>query len=110
MKRLLLALLLVVTAGRTQADATAAGSRGPGSSAAGTMTSIILPELEPGTCDPVMFEAKNPGYTGAGYINSPNDKAARTTWRIRGEVMGSHFALCSPRASHRMGDADRLLL
>ncbi|MBL9210937.1 MAG: hypothetical protein JNL92_10755, partial [Opitutaceae bacterium] len=53
-----------------------------------SITSITLQELEPGICDPVMFEAKGTGYTGAGYINTPNDKAARITWSVKSPAGG----------------------
>lgn len=56
----------------------------------GTPTSITLQELEPGICEPVMFEAKGAGYTGAGYINSPNNKAARITWSVKSPAGGPH--------------------
>lgn len=54
------------------------------------LTSLTLQELEPGVCDPVMFEAKGTGYTGAGYINSPNAKAARITWSVKSPAGGPH--------------------
>ncbi len=55
-----------------------------------TSTSITLQELEPGICDPVMFEARGTGFTGAGYINTPNDKAARITWSVKSPAGGPH--------------------
>ena len=61
-----------------------------GSPAAPAITSITLQELEPGICDPVMFEARGTGFTGAGYINSPNDKTARITWSVRSPAGGPH--------------------
>jgi hypothetical protein len=63
---------------------------GVGSPSSRAITSIILQELEPGICDPVMFEAKGTGYTGAGYINTPNDKAARITWSVKSPAGGPH--------------------
>jgi pectate lyase len=54
------------------------------------LTSITLQELEPGICDPVMFEAKGTGYTGAGYINTPNDQAARINWSVKSPAGGPH--------------------
>ena len=60
------------------------------SSDANAITSITLQELEPGICDPVMFEARGTGFTGAGYINSPNDTAARITWSVKSPAGGPH--------------------
>jgi hypothetical protein len=66
------------------------------------ITSITLQELEPGICDPVMFEARGTGFTGAGYINSPNDKAARITWSVKSPAGGPHtLESASPTAANK---------
>lgn len=56
----------------------------------GARSSITLEELEPGVCRPVMFEAGSNGQTGAGYINTPNDIAARVNWSILSPTGGTH--------------------
>lgn len=53
-------------------------------------TSITLQELEPGICTQVLFETRNGGFTGAGYINTPNDLAARVDWSVISPLGGSH--------------------
>jgi pectate lyase len=47
-----------------------------------TLSTITLQELKPGICVQVLFESKNKGYTGDGYINSPNSPAARIEWSV----------------------------
>lgn len=70
--------------------ALALASLHPAQAASKAITSITLQELEPGICDPVMFEARGTGFTGAGYINTPNDKAARITWSVKSPAGGPH--------------------
>ena len=53
-------------------------------------SSITLQELETGSCNPVLFENKNSGHTGSGYINTPNAKAARVTWSIESPDGGEY--------------------
>jgi pectate lyase len=84
---LILSALAVAAFGFSSSCASADGARSPAPQA---ITSITLQELEPGICDPVMFEARGTGYTGAGYINSPNDQAARITWSVRSPAGGPH--------------------
>jgi len=55
-----------------------------------TTSSITLQELDEGVCDQVLFENRNPGYTGAGYINTPNSIAARVSWRVYSENGGQY--------------------
>ncbi|MFO7656030.1 MAG: hypothetical protein R6W78_03110 [Bacteroidales bacterium] len=55
-----------------------------------TISSITIQELEPGNCDPVMFETKGSGYTGSGYINSPNNTLARIVWSIESQKGGNY--------------------
>lgn len=59
-------------------------------SLSGSISSITLQELEAGMCDQVRFESRNGGYTGAGYINTPNDKAARIGWSIQSPKGGQY--------------------
>ncbi|PAW72538.1 MAG: hypothetical protein B9S26_14235 [Opitutia bacterium Tous-C4FEB] len=84
---LILSALAIAAFGFHSSHAAADGAGSPASKA---VTSIALQELEPGICDPVMFEAKGSGFTGAGYINSPNDKAARITWSVKSPAGGPH--------------------
>ena len=84
---LIFSTLAVAAFGFSSSHAAAGGA---GSSAPKALTSITLQELEPGICDPVMFEAKGSGFTGAGYINSPNDRAARITWSVKSPAGGPH--------------------
>lgn len=84
---LILSALAVAAFGSSLSHAAAGGAGSPASQA---ITSITLQELEPGICDPVMFEARGSGFTGAGYINSPNDKAARITWSVKSPAGGPH--------------------
>jgi pectate lyase len=84
---LILSALAVAAVGFGSSCAAVGGAGSPASQA---ITTITLQELEPGICDPVMFEARGTGYTGAGYINSPNDKAARITWSVKSPAGGPH--------------------
>jgi pectate lyase len=84
---LILSALAVAAFGFSSSHAAANGAGSPASPA---ISSITLQELEPGICDPVMFEARGSGFTGAGYINSPNDKAARITWSVKSPAGGPH--------------------
>ncbi|GEM_PF-3082764 len=53
-------------------------------------STVTLQELEAGTCNPVMFERQNPGFTGPGYINTPNTIVARASWSIDSPLGGPH--------------------
>ncbi len=82
---LVASLLAAVCAGA----ATASGAD-PSTGSGPLHSTIVLEELEPGVCRPVMFEAGNNGHTGAGYINTPNDIAARVNWSVTSPGGGMH--------------------
>lgn len=63
---------------------------GENSSVNETISSITIQELEPGNCDPVMFEVKGTDYTGPGYINTPNTDIARIEWSIASQKGGNY--------------------
>lgn len=86
-EKLIVPTLVLAAFGFNPALAAAPDAGVPASQAA---TSITLQELEPGICDPVMFEAKGTGFTGAGYINTPNARAARVTWSVQSPAGGAH--------------------
>lgn len=78
------ALLVAACAG------TDAGRQAQAPSSSSAATSITFEELQPGLCNPVLFEKRNDSHTGPGYINPPNNLSARVTWSVASPAGGQH--------------------